>query len=81
MEQALALKLPIIGVNLNGLRQQDPDRCPATIRAELAVYIPFKPAIMQYALEHWPASVSSLRTQGKTGPFYYPESTYRELGI
>ena len=51
MEQALGLNLPIIGVNLNGMRQQDPERCPPIIRSELAVYISFNPAIMQFALD------------------------------
>ncbi len=81
MEQALSLGLPIIGVNLNGLRQQDPDRCPPTIRHELAVYVSYNPAIMQHALEHWPATVSSLKQQGKMGPFYYQQPVYQQLGM
>lgn len=32
MEQALGLDLPIIGVNMNGLRFQDTERCPPIIR-------------------------------------------------
>src|SRR5262245_11336075 len=39
MEQALSLRLPIVGINLNGLRQKDPERCPPTIRDELAIYV------------------------------------------
>lgn len=81
MEQALALRLPIIGVNLNGLRQQDPDRCPPTIRNELAIYVSFNASIMQYALEKWPSSATSLREQGKTGPYYYQQSVYQQLGL
>jgi len=81
MEQALSLKLPIIGVNLNGLRQQDPERCPPTIRQELAVYISFNPAIMQHALEHWPSDHLQLLRQGKNGPYFYPSSIYSRLGL
>ncbi len=81
MEQAVSLGLPIIGVNLNGLRQQDPERCPPTIREELAVYVSFNPGIMQYALEHWPDTAKSLKVQGKTGAYYYQQSTYESLGI
>ena len=81
MEQALALRLPIIGVNLNGLRQQDPERCPPTIRHELAIHVSFNPAVMQHALENWPSSAESLRQQGKTGPYYYQQSVYRQLGL
>lgn len=81
MEQAISLRLPIIGVNLNGLRQQDPDRCPPVIRHELAVYISFNAAIMQHALENWPSSAASLRQQYKTGPYYYQPTVYQQLGL
>lgn len=81
MEQALGLPLPIIGVNLNGLRQQDPERCPPIIRGELAIYVSFNAAIVQHALENWPASDASYRSQGKTGSFFYKPEVYRSLGL
>lgn len=81
MEQALELELPIIGVNLNGLRQQDPDRCPPIIRDELALYVSFNVAVMQFALENWPTKHWELLQQGKSGAFYYPASTYSRLGL
>lgn len=81
MEQALGLNLPIIGVNLNGIRQQDPERCPPIIRSELAVYISFNPAIMQHALEHWPASHQAYRLKNESGPYYYPATIYSQLGL
>jgi hypothetical protein len=81
IEQAIARKMPIIAVNLNGKRIMDNERCPSVLRTELAVHISFNPAIMQYALEHWPDSDSEYRRQGKTGPYKYDESTYRTLGL
>lgn len=81
MEQALDLRMPIIGVNLNGLRQQDPGRCPPIIRDELAVYVSFNARIVQYALEDWPQSHALLSLQGRTGPFYYTQAVYRQLGL
>lgn len=81
MEQALSLNLPIIGVNLNGLRQQDPERCPITIREELAVYVSFNPNIMQHALENWPEHHAQLRREGKKGPYFYAASAYAQLGL
>lgn len=81
MEQALALDLPIIGVNLNGLRYQDPNRCPPIIRDELAVHVSYNAAILQSALETWPAHHRSLRHQGKTGPHYYLQNHYEALGL
>jgi hypothetical protein len=81
MEQAIFIGLPIIGVNLNGLRQQDSDRCPPIIKDELAVYISFNAAILQYALEHWPDSYSRLKSENKSGPYYYPNEVYNSLGL
>ena len=81
MEQALALDLPIVGVNLNGLRFQDSDRCPPVIRDELAVYISFHARIMQHALETWPAKHMSLKQQRNSGPYRYQQSVYTELGL
>lgn len=81
MEQALALNLPIIGVNLNGLRYQDPNRCPPIIRDELAVHISYNAAILQRALETWPEHHRSLKQQGKSGPYYYNQSHYEALGL
>ena len=81
MEQALLLGLPIIGVNLNGLRQQDTNRCPPIIRNELAVYISFNASILQHALENWPSSHLYFKGQGETGPYYYDASVYARLGL
>jgi hypothetical protein len=80
MEVALRLDLPIVGVNLNKARGCD-GRCPPTIRDELAVYVPFGQRIITYAMEHWPASHSQYRREGKTGPFHYKDSVYENLGI
>ena len=81
MEQALQLELPIIAVNLNGLRKQDTDRCPPIIREELAIHISFNAAILQYALEHWPASHAKYKKEGKSGPYYYKQEVYKRLGL
>jgi len=81
MEQALGLGLPIIGVNLNGMRSRDDTRCPPVIRDQLALYVSFNVKILQHALENWPQSYASLKSQGNSGPYYYQESVYRQLGL
>lgn len=81
MEQAVSLALPIIAVNLNGLKYRDDNRCPPIIRDELALHIGFKARILQYALEGWPQLVPELRAQGKTGPHYYQNDVYERLGL
>ena len=81
MEQALDLGLPIIGVNLNRLRQQDPDRCPPVIRDELVVHVSFNAAILQHALENWPANHKYYKQQRKSGGYYYKKSVYTGLDL
>ncbi|OFW58229.1 MAG: molecular chaperone Tir [Actinobacteria bacterium RBG_16_64_13] len=81
MEQALRLELPIIGVNLNGLRARDDERCPPTIRDALALYVSFNAKILQHALEQWPVAHAALKAEGKAGPYYFGEPVYRQLGL
>jgi hypothetical protein len=81
MEVALNLNLPIIGVNLNGLRKQDAERCPPLIRDELVVHISFQARILQHALETWPGLHSQYKTSGKISPFYYDSDLYKRFGL
>lgn len=81
MEQALSLDMPIIAVNLNGLRQQDADRCPPIIREALAIHISFNTSILQYALENWPASHAEYRRQVKSGSYFYKQHVYETFGL
>lgn len=81
IEQAITRDLPIIAVNLNGRRSMDEDRCPPVLRNELAVYVSFNAAIIQRALDHWPASHVLHRQAKETGPYYYKESVYTGLGL
>lgn len=78
LDVALELGLPIIAVNLNGTRAMDYDLCPPIIRDEYVVHIPFKLAIIKYALSHFPAQ-QALRLPGDRGPLHYPDSVYRDL--
>ncbi len=81
LEQAIERDLPIIGINLNGLRMRDNDLCPPVIRDALVIYVGYRPAIVQYALENWPSQYVNLRKQKKSGPYYYNEKIYRSLGL
>lgn len=82
IEQALAMELPIICVNLNGLREMDNDRCPPVLKDKLAVHISFNAAMMQNALENWPASHESYRgSREKISPYFYKAEVYQRLGL
>lgn len=80
MEVALKMDLPIIGVNINGSKTRD-DRCPPTIREELAIYVPFGAKIVEYAMLNWPGSHAAYRKEGDSGPYYYTEEVYKKLGL
>lgn len=80
-EQALSLGLPIIAVNLNRLRKQDLNLCPPIIRNELAIHVSFNATILQYALEHWTTRHTELARKGVTGPHWYKETLYADLGL
>lgn len=80
LEFARELGLPIVVVNLNGLRECDEDRCPPIIRDATAVHVPFKAKIIAYALEHFPDEYAE-RDEDDDGPRYYPPSVYRKLGL
>ena len=81
MEQALDLGIPIIGVNLNGIRRQDSVRCPPIIRDELAVYVSFNAAILQHALNNWPEIHYAYKRQGKSGAYYFKQEVYNKLNL
>ena len=81
IEQAISRDLPMIVVNLNGKRSMDQERCPPLAKEALAVHIPFNAAIMLYALDNWPSSHEAYAGQNKSGPFYYKDEVYKELGV
>lgn len=80
MEVALRLGLPIVAVNLNGSRSRD-ERCPPAIRDALAIYVPFGPKIVEYAMKNWPAKHARHVSAKETGAYYYNDSVYTSLGI
>jgi hypothetical protein len=76
IEQAIKRNLPMIIVNLGGKLSMDSERCPPAAQSALAIHIPFRADIMQYALDNWPNSHETHRNEGKTGPYYYRDEVY-----
>ena len=81
MEQALALDIPIIAVNLNGKRQMDKNRCPPIIRDKLVAHVSFNSRIVQHALENWTIEYYNLKREGKSEERYYARQVYQQLGL
>jgi hypothetical protein len=80
IDLATSLGLPIIVVNLNDLRGMDELRCPAPLRTGYIVHIPFKRAIIKYALENFPTEFRG-RDRNAVGPRFYLAEVYQRLGI
>ena len=80
IETAISLKLPLIGVNINGSRQKD-TLCPPAMRDALAVYVPFNEKIITYAMKNWPGSHGQYERKSVGGDYYYKDSVYQSLGL
>jgi len=71
LEVAVEQGCRIIGVNLNGSRYVD-DRCPPIIRNIGAVFVPYSPKIVAYALEDY--------KMNKNDDYHYQDWVYNKLG-
>lgn len=69
-------QIPLIAVNLNGKRRQDPDLCPAMIRDEYVAHVSFRARIVQYALDHFPTEYAN-RPSGQNGARFYNDLVYQ----
>ena len=91
IDQALKLQLPIIVVNLNGIRCLDRSLCPTVLYDKEAIHISFGAKILEHALMNWSGQVNTIleqkATQGSISgcsisgqPYYYDDSVYDKLG-
>ena len=80
IDTALDLALPIIAVNLNNLRQMDPDLCPPILRDKYAVHVSYQLKIVKHALDNFPSEYRR-RDPSAKGPRVYDDTVYRSLGL
>jgi hypothetical protein len=71
-EVALEKECNIIGVNLDGSRTMDPAKCPAVIQNIGALFVPFSPQIIAYAVKH--------PHHRMLGDWTFTDVVYRQLG-
>ncbi len=81
IEQALNLNLPIIAVNLNGLRNFDRDNCPPVLRRVRALHVSYNAQILEKALSSWEKLHYRYRKKINNRIFYYESSVYCTLGL
>lgn len=72
MEIALEKECRVIGVNLDGARQIVDATCPPIIRNVGAIFVPFSPKIVAYALENY-----EMKDKGN---WHYKDEVYKQLG-
>jgi hypothetical protein len=80
IEVAQKLDLPIIVVNLDDQQSMNQNRCPAILRDQLVVHVPFKAKIIQHALDNFPSEYYSLKGTA-SGARIYGDQVYRNLGL
>lgn len=81
LQVALELELPIIAVHLKpGPSWYDWSRIPPIIRSEYVLHLPFKAAIIQFALGDFLPQYRG-RPDNAQGPVSYSPAVYRRLGL
>ena len=71
-EVAIKKGCTIIGVNLDSIRQIVESKCPAVLMDIGAVFLPFSPRILAYALVNF--------RKREQGNWHFPDDVYRQLG-
>jgi hypothetical protein len=81
----LRLGLPIIFANVNRSRGAETHRIPEVLLEQYTMSTSFGPTILRYALDRFPedflANLVRPAEKRKTGPHYYKQSVYDELGL
>lgn len=72
MEVAIEKNCRIIGINLDGDRRVDANTCPPIIKNIGAIFVPFSPKIVAYALKDY--------VMNPDDDYHYRDSVYTELG-
>lgn len=72
MEVALEKGCRIIGINLDRSRKMVKETCPPIIQDIGAIFVPFSPKIVGYALENF--------KMHDKGNWHYPDEAYKKLG-
>jgi hypothetical protein len=72
MEVAIEKKCRIIGINLDGARAVVAATCPPIIKNIGAMFVPYSPKIVAYALENYVMKSSN--------DYHYKDEVYKQLG-
>ncbi len=76
--------LPVVFANLNGSRKVQSSKLPESLASDYyTMSVSWQPKIIMYALDDYVAKFQKNLTavDPKTGPYYYLDSVYEDLGL
>lgn len=79
IEACLELGIPIVAVNLNGMKSMDDALCPPVLKNTHTIHVPYKMQIIQLALDDFCAYFGQYKN--KDINYYYPAKVYKNLGL
>ena len=73
-------QIPIIALNVNGMRHCDTTICPIELQDKFILHIPLNQKVIIKALEVWPTYYSANKAI-KRGSVYFTDNVYQKLGL
>jgi MTH538 TIR-like domain (DUF1863) len=75
VEVIKSLDLPVVFANLNRSRRVQTSRLPVVLSEQYSMSVPFRPALIRYALDDFASSYPRDRL-ARSGPRHYPPAIY-----
>lgn len=79
IEVCHGLGIPIVVVNLNGMRTKDDALCPPILRDADAIHVSFNARIIRHALDNFCGNYEKYK--GQNSNWHYKTSVYEGLGL
>lgn len=74
---ALANDIPIIAINVNGLRSMDDTNCPSLLKEKHVLHIAFDSKAFKTAIDVWPNYYRDHLNDENLGPRYFKDTVYQ----
>jgi hypothetical protein len=81
MEIALNMGIPIVACYLDESRKRNDKLCPAIIRDELVLHIPYKQVTIKWAVDNWPSSHFDRKSKGDKKGIILNDAWYKNQGL
>lgn len=84
IETAINGNIPLIILNVNGIRSVDYDRIPMILKRKkthISLHLSFQPEILEFALQDWPDRYRAYLEKGELKTYRYSNKVYESLGL